>query len=173
MSTETDDRQQRLFELSQALRKMSAQGTLFGQVVADRLGIGSSDLECLDVLQLQGSATPGELARATGLTTGAITGVVDRLERAGFVKRTRDTVDRRKVRITVTEDAVERILPLYLPLQQRTMQEWSRYDDDQIEFLLSFARASHAALVEETTRLRKDDPDTGVPRAAGSRRTRD
>ena len=81
-------------ELEHAVRRSSAQGVLFGQTVANRVGLSSSDMECLDFLILEGRVTAGRLAEVTGLTTGAITGVVDRLEEAGLVRRERDDHDR-------------------------------------------------------------------------------
>src|SRR5258707_14605930 len=83
-------------ELEHAVRRSSALGVIFGQTVASRVGISSSDLECLDFLNLEGRVTAGRLAVVTGLTTGAITGVVDRLEKAGRVRRERGEHDRRK-----------------------------------------------------------------------------
>ena len=67
-------------ELEHAMRRASGIGAIFSQAVADYAGISSSDLECLDFLNLEGRATAGRLAEVTGLTTGAITGVIDRLE---------------------------------------------------------------------------------------------
>jgi DNA-binding MarR family transcriptional regulator len=91
--------------LEHAVRRSSALGVIFGQTVASRVGISSSDLECLDFLNLDGRVTAGRLAELTGLTTGAITGVVDRLEKVGLVRRERDESDRRKVFIaTVPEN---------------------------------------------------------------------
>src|SRR2546430_17138506 len=84
-------------ELEHAMRRTSGLGAIFSQTVADSAGISSSDLECLDFLNLEGRVTAGRLAEVTGLTTGAITGVVDRLEKAGLVRRERDESDRRKV----------------------------------------------------------------------------
>src|ERR1700737_4646543 len=83
-------------ELEHAVRRSSAQGVIFGQTVAHRASISSSDLECLDFLNLEGRVTAGRLAEVTGLTAGAITGVVDRLEKAGLVRRERDENDRRQ-----------------------------------------------------------------------------
>ena len=84
-------------ELETAMRKASAQGTIFAGLVAERAGISGSDMDCMDFLNLEGRMTAGRLAGLTGLTSGAITGVVDRLEKAGFVRRERDDSDRRKV----------------------------------------------------------------------------
>ncbi len=73
------------------------QSVLVSSAVAERVGLSSSDLECLDFIVMgnSGAVTPGDLATATGLTSGAITGVVDRLERGGFVRREADAADRR------------------------------------------------------------------------------
>src|ERR1700749_2111549 len=86
-----------LEELEHAMRRSSALGTIFSQTVAQQAGLSSSDHECLDFLNLETNVTAGRLAEVTGLTTGAITGVVDRLEKAGYVRRGSDDRARRKV----------------------------------------------------------------------------
>jgi DNA-binding MarR family transcriptional regulator len=86
-----------LSSLEREIRKLNAQSALFSQAVAEQVGINSSDFECLDIIILRGTATAGELASASGLATGAITGAIDRLERAGFARRAHDTADRRRV----------------------------------------------------------------------------
>ena len=80
-----------------ALRRSGAVMQLLGAASAERIGINVTDLNCLNILALRGQLTAGELARATGLTTASITGVLDRLEEAGFVRRERDAHDRRRV----------------------------------------------------------------------------
>jgi DNA-binding MarR family transcriptional regulator len=80
-----------------AIRRAGSIMQLLGQVSADRIGINATDLNCLNLVALTGSMTAGELARATGLTTASITGVLDRLEEGGFVRRERDPHDRRRV----------------------------------------------------------------------------
>src|ERR1700722_4560337 len=96
------------------MRKASAQGTMFAKAVADRAGISSSDMDCMDFLNIEGRMTAGRLAELTGLTTGAITGVIDRLEKAGFVRRERDQDDRRKVFIV---PVVERMMEMGRPYE--------------------------------------------------------
>src|SRR6516165_10656801 len=83
--------------MQRAGRQLSAATIMFHQAVADRLGLNPTDHKCIDLLALKGLMTAGELADATGLTTGAITGVIDRLEGAGFVRREEDPNDRRRV----------------------------------------------------------------------------
>ncbi len=87
---------------------------LFNHAVAQRVGLGGSDAQFMTLLQLHGPLTPGRLAELSGLTTGTVTGVLDRLERAGFVRRTRDGGDRRKVLVELREEVVtERLAPHY------------------------------------------------------------
>src|SRR4051795_6553691 len=116
-----------LQELEEAMRRSSAQGVLFGQTVANVAGISGSDLECLDFLNLEGRVTAGRLAEVTGLTTGAITGVVDRLEKAGLVRRERDETDRRKVFIAVVPEQAMKIGQLYVPMQQAMEKVFGAY----------------------------------------------
>src|SRR5436305_15046789 len=110
-----------LQELEEAMRRSSAQGVVFGQAVANVAGISNSDLECFDFLNLEGRVTAGRLAEVTGSTTGAITGVVDRLEKAGFVRRERDAVDRRKVFIAVVPANTAQIGRLYQHMQRANL----------------------------------------------------
>jgi DNA-binding MarR family transcriptional regulator len=83
-----------------------ASAVLHNQQVAQRVGLGASDSQVLSLLNLHGPQTPGRLAETTGLTTGTVTGVIDRLERGGFVRRERDAADRRKVLVTPVAEAM-------------------------------------------------------------------
>src|SRR5437016_2357296 len=124
-----------LQELEHALRRSSAQGVIFGQTVANVAGISGSDLECLDFLNLEGRVTAGRLAEVTGLTTGAITGVVDRLEKAGLVRRERDSEDRRKVFIAIVAENVAKIGRLYEPMQRAVLKDWETYSEAELKVL--------------------------------------
>lgn len=141
-------------QLETALRLSSAQGAVFGQAVADRVGITSSDLECTDILLLEGRVTAGRLAELTGLTTGAITGVIDRLERAGLVQRERDETDRRKVYVVANPASVAEIGKLYEPMQRAMQKNWAAYSDDELRLLQRFASESHATLLTLTEQLK-------------------
>jgi DNA-binding MarR family transcriptional regulator len=143
-----------LKELEEAMRRTSAQGVLFGQTVADVAGISGSDLDCMDFLNLEGRMTAGRLAELTGLTTGAITGVIDRLEKAGLVRRERDEADRRKVYIATVPEAGARIGRLYVPMQQAMHKLWSTYSDAELQLLLRFAREGYKAALEATEALK-------------------
>jgi DNA-binding MarR family transcriptional regulator len=143
-----------LQELEHAVRRSSAQGVLFGQTVANVMGISGSDADCLDFLNLEGRVTAGRLAEVTGLTTGAITGVVDRLEQAGFVRRERDEADRRKVFIVTVPENTARIGRLYVPLQEAMHKLWSSYSEEELQLLLRFANGGYKAMLEATEKLR-------------------
>ncbi|OAE97511.1 transcriptional regulator [Bradyrhizobium centrolobii] len=136
------------------MRRSSAQGVLYGQTVANVAGIANSDLECMDILHLEGRVTAGRLAEVTGLTTGAITGVVDRLEKAGLVRRERDEGDRRKVFITVVPEAAMKIGELYVPLQQAMERVWSAYSEEELRLLLRFANEGYKGVLAATSALK-------------------
>ena len=131
-------RTQLLRELDETLRKVGAQSVLISDLVATRVGLNSTDLECLDLLYLAGVTTAGTLARHTGLTTGATTAVIDRLERAGFVRRRRDTEDRRRVLVEVMPSSAGRIQPLYALLASRLAQLNKRYGDGQLATVVDY-----------------------------------
>jgi DNA-binding MarR family transcriptional regulator len=86
-----------LAEIATGLRVFSARLLVHSLLASEALGLSAMDLVCMCLLQLHGSVTPGWLAERTGLTASAITGVVDRLERAGYVNRSADPTDRRRV----------------------------------------------------------------------------
>src|ERR1700712_4410979 len=143
-----------LQDLENAMRRSSAQGTMFSQTVADRAGISSSDLECLDFLNLEGRVTAGRLAEVTGLTTGAITGVVDRLEKAGLVRRERDETDRRKVFIATVPENVAKIGRFYVPMQAAMQKLWSAYSDAELKLLFRLASEGYRSVLEATEALK-------------------
>ena len=145
-----------LHELGLEMRRMSAQGVLLSNAVAEQVGISSSDLECLDFIVMAGNEaiTAGELAAATGLTSGAVTGLVDRLEKAGFVRREHDRIDRRKIRVVPVEATLQRLSAYYAPLAQRTESLWAEYTEKQLRTILDFARRSVALAAEEAARIR-------------------
>jgi DNA-binding MarR family transcriptional regulator len=141
-------------ELEHAVRRSSAQGVIFGQTVAGRVGISSSDLECLDFLNLEGRVTAGRLAEVTGLTTGAITGVVDRLEKAGLVRRERDDNDRRKVFIATVPENVAKVGKFYLHMQRAMLKEWENFSDADLRLLLRFMTRGYKTMLAATEELK-------------------
>lgn len=140
--------------LEHAVRRSSALGVIFGQTVASRVGISSSDLECLDFLNLEGRVTAGRLAELTGLTTGAITGVVDRLEKAGFVRRERDEGDRRKVFIAAVPENIAKVGRFYEHMQRAVLKDWASYSDAELRLLLRFMTQGYKTMLAATEELK-------------------
>lgn len=153
MSTGRKSRKELMSQLELALQDVSGTGVLFSHAVAERLGVNATDLECLGVIQ-RGPATAGQLAAATGLTTGAITGVIDRLERAGFAKRLPDESDRRKVLVRMTPEAMARAMALFEPMGRASAQVLSRYKDEELALILDFLNRAQAASLEVLAKLR-------------------
>jgi DNA-binding MarR family transcriptional regulator len=153
MSSKTKRRQELEATLNAAMRDASGQGVLYGQAVAERLGMHSTDLECLDYI-VRGPVTAGRLAELTGLTTGAITGVIDRLERAGLARRERDVRDRRKTLVRGLPAVSERVAPLFEPMERLAMAVLSKYRDDELSLLLDFLTSARAAALAAMTELR-------------------
>src|SRR3954470_18692359 len=92
-----------------SLRRVNLQGSFFGQTVAIRFGLSESDIEALELLIDAGAATAGRLSDLMGLSTGAVTRVIDRLEQSGYVRRVPDPADRRRVIVEVVPEKVAAI----------------------------------------------------------------
>jgi DNA-binding MarR family transcriptional regulator len=144
-----------LLSLEHEIRKLSAQSVLFSNAISGRLGINSSDLECLDIVNLGGAVTAGQLAAATGLSTGAITGVIDRLVKAGYVRRRRDAKDRRRVIIEPMAGVERKIAPMFASLSQAMARLWSTYSENDLELVRDWVAKSYPVMVEETAKLRE------------------
>jgi DNA-binding MarR family transcriptional regulator len=147
--------------LAEAGRELSAHEIMFHGAIADRAGMSATEHKAVDVLARRGPLTAGALAEHTGLTTGAVTGLIDRLERLGYVRRSRDASDRRRV---VVEPALEvlgpRLAPLFDDLARRLDALHRRYDDEQLELLLDYTRQLATVLHDATLTLRDGDkPD--------------
>ena len=110
----------------------------YDEAVAHAVGINRTDMRCLDILAQEGGATAGRLAERMGLTTGAITTVLDRLEAAALARRERDENDRRRVKVALTEKARAELMPFYEPLQEMSEKLFARYTQEQLELLLGF-----------------------------------
>jgi DNA-binding MarR family transcriptional regulator len=128
-------RQHAIEEFMRAGRESSRLSVLFRHVLATRLGLTVSDMECVDFLMDTGSATAGELAERTNLTTGAITSMIRRLARAGYVTATRDPADRRRVIVTLVPARLEHGRQLYASFGQQVDRLLAGYRTEEIEFL--------------------------------------
>jgi DNA-binding MarR family transcriptional regulator len=144
-------------EVEVLTREFMAYAVLFQDAVARAAGLNSTDMQALGLLASQGPTSPGQLARRTGVTAGgAITLLIDRLEKAGFARRSRDQQDRRRVLVCPDlEQIEERVQPLYAPVGER----WRAYLDTltakELATCLEFLRAAvdiNRELLEEMGR---------------------
>jgi DNA-binding MarR family transcriptional regulator len=116
----------------------------FDNRAAQALGVNLTDLHCLNIIENHGGVTAGALAVEAGLTTGAVTGVVDRLERAGYARRLPDPADRRRVKIEVTDHFYDRADQVWDPMATEWHAELARrFTGDQLELITSFLRATN------------------------------
>ncbi len=129
-----------VYKLLLEVRKFTRSTLLLQHLIAKSIGLHVTDAECIDFLQEMGPSTAGDLARTTGLTTGAITNVIDRLEKAGFVKRGQDPKDRRKVIVTFIPDKHSKAKVHYGALAKEVQQLFSHYTLDELEFLIRHTR---------------------------------
>lgn len=137
-------------------REHSTWTVLFHQGVAEQVGLNASDHKCLDLLERLGPMTAGELAEMTGLTTGAITGVIDRLEKAGFARRERDPHDRRKVVVQVErEQALRELGPLFDSLGEATRPLLENFSVQELQVVQRFLEGAVELMEAQAARLRK------------------
>ena len=157
MSSHPLDRRAIEAELNRALRETSAQSVLFSQAVADHAGMNPADLESLDILVRHGPMTAGRLAELTGLTTGAITGLIDRLERRGYARRESHPTDRRSIIVRpLAENAERDLAPSYDAMTQAMDELMSRYSDEDLATILDFITRAAAITAEQIIKLRND-----------------
>jgi DNA-binding MarR family transcriptional regulator len=117
--------------------------------------VHSTDVETLDLLNLMGPMTAGRLAELTGLTTGATTRLIDRMERAGFAHRRPDPNDRRRVIVEWSSDCAAQVMPLFASLGRRMSELWDTYNDDELALVQDFMRRTNGILADENQRLRE------------------
>jgi DNA-binding MarR family transcriptional regulator len=152
-------------ELIAVGRQLSAATMAFQQAVAERLGLNPTDHTCLQLLIGAGAITAGQLSALTGLSAGAVTGIVDRLETAGFVRREKDPADRRRVIIQpVAEEVERRVHPLFKPVTEAAEAALQQYSEKEVALILNHLSRSLAVLQKETARLKEEDPGSDPER---------
>ncbi|WP_432170146.1 MarR family winged helix-turn-helix transcriptional regulator [Streptomyces sp. 1222.5] len=157
-----DPRRARLYEeLSAESRRYLAAYVLFNQAVADHLGLHPTDVQCLSLLTAEPDPlTVRQIADMTGLTTGSATRLVDRLERGGYVARTPDPTDRRRVLVTPVPERVARVTALWDDLGRTWRTILDDHSEDELEAIIRHMRRgnelSHSQ-IERLRSLRKPD----------------
>jgi DNA-binding MarR family transcriptional regulator len=143
-------------ELIREFRISGNQDNAFDNLAAQRLGVNDTDLHCLNIIENSGGLTAGELAAQSGLTNGAITGVLDRLERAGYARRVSDPADRRRVNVEVTPKFYEHAGHIWGPMAadwQATLGK--RFSTDDLERIADFLRVAVDIGHRQLRRLRE------------------
>ncbi len=137
----------------------------FEDAAAAYVGVNRTAMRCMDVLDLAGQLTPGEIAAQTGLTSGAVTAMLDRLERAGLVQRRPDRSDRRRVIVQLTDKARQIAAEIYGPLAGE-MTAFERYSDGELRLIAEFLRLGTATLRRHADRVERQTT-TNHPRGGG------
>ena len=135
-------------EIFAAMRRASAAGVLVSSAVAARVGLNPIDLECLDFIIDQGSATAGQIGVRSGLTSGAVTGLIDRLVKSGFVRREFSEDDRRKVFVVPQAENLHRLEALYAPVAQAMTQVTAGFSAQELDLVTRFLNQASAATEE-------------------------
>jgi DNA-binding MarR family transcriptional regulator len=127
----------RLWDLG---RKISTQTVFLHQAIAQSVGLNATDTKCIDLIlsHPEDSVTAGWLSGMTGLTTGAVTHILDRLEKRQFIQRVRDTLDRRKVFIRVRLESLEPLTPKYEGIGKAVMSLAERYNDKELQLICDY-----------------------------------
>lgn len=155
----SDIRQALIAEVADEIRAFQHAVDAFDQAVADHLGINRTDLRCLDLLHRDGAMSAGDLARACGLTTGALTRLLDRIERTGYARRVHDARDRRRVVVELTPLARKRAAELYGPVGSTGVASLERYSTDQLMTIRDFLAGGRALHERRLERLGTTRPD--------------
>ncbi|MGH3410997.1 MAG: MarR family winged helix-turn-helix transcriptional regulator [Streptosporangiaceae bacterium] len=157
-------RQELINEAGMAARLQQNDYDRFEDAVAEFFGVNRTAMRCMEVLDRVGQLTAGDIARETGLTSGAVTAMLDRLERVGYVRRLRDASDRRRVLVELTDKARQMAEEIYGPLTE-AMEHFERYSDDELRLIRDFLREGGALLVAHAARVEKRrlSRDGGAP----------
>jgi DNA-binding MarR family transcriptional regulator len=144
---------QAITRLTTVLRRMGAASALHSQAVARRAGLSSVDLECLDMILLAGPVTAGQIMEHTKLTSGAVTGLIDRLARRGYVERTPDAQDRRKVIVRIVPEAIKPLQELFAPMAERSAALMAQYSAEELALIAGFIEKGTALALERAGEL--------------------
>ena len=140
-------------EIKDSLRELGIQLALLNHQVVAHLDLNDGDLHCLNITARYGPLSPSALARRAGLHPATITGILDRLERGGWVARERDPSDRRAVTVRVLRDRTAELLRLYSGMSTSMDEVCTRYTDTELELLADFLRRTTDAGEHATRRL--------------------
>jgi DNA-binding MarR family transcriptional regulator len=144
MSLSTAQRSRLHVEINHQIRRSIAGGILFNQRVADRFGFRLTDMQCLNILDLLGPVTPGTLAHHTGLTTGGVTVMLDRLEKAGLIQRLPNPSDRRSLLVRVNPRKLKKMNAVYAGMSRHLEAVLAETSDSDLHAVANFLARMNA-----------------------------
>lgn len=153
------DRRKLLNKIWDLGRVMSTQTVFLHQAIAQSVGLNATDTKCIDLILRapEGSVTAGSLSDSTGLTTGAITHILDRLEKSGFIERARDTQDRRKVLIRVRSESLAPLAPKYEAVGHAYLKLAEEYSDRDLQLICDYMEKTCRISQSELARVIADN----------------
>jgi len=153
-------RNEQLSQLEVESRRYVAAYVLFNQAVADRVGLHPTDLQCVSLLTIEPAPlTTGHIAELTGLTSGSVSRLVDRLERAGYVTRQRDLHDRRRVLVYPVPEAIQRLSAVWENLNEAWTKLFADYTEAELSLLFRHMQRTAELSQAQVQRLRQVDHD--------------
>jgi DNA-binding MarR family transcriptional regulator len=152
---QTDPKAKLMAELVMAVRGNQEAVHQMDEAAHMAMGVNGTDGRCLDLIDRGGPISAGQLAKDAGLTTGAVTAVLDRLEKKGYVRRRPDPDDRRRVLVEITEKAREAAMELYGPLAEMGWDFQQRLSEEDLRLLIEFNRLSHEINQRRAAQIRE------------------
>jgi DNA-binding MarR family transcriptional regulator len=153
-------RQRAIAKIRDSLRDLRIQLSLLNYRVGSQLELKDVDLDCFDIIDSYGPLSPSALARRAGLHPATMTGILDRLERGGWIARERDPSDRRAVRVRAVRDSYAKILGLYAGMNRSMNKLLAGYSDSELEVIGDFLRRTADAGRDATNELAGDRATT-------------
>jgi DNA-binding MarR family transcriptional regulator len=142
---------QKISELGSALSKATI---FFHEALSGRMGLNASDTKCMSfIMDSKAAVTAGDVANFAGLTTGAITGIIDRLENARLIERVRDTEDRRKVYLRANKGSFAKLIPMYSSLRNSVEKLTESYSESELKTIEDFLHKVVRVLESETKKF--------------------
>jgi DNA-binding MarR family transcriptional regulator len=142
-------------QVSMGAREYGISTVLFRHAVGEILGVNVTDMECLALIFFKGLATPSELARYTGLTSGATTVMLDRLEKARLIERQPNSQDRRGTLIVLTNERIEEVGAMFASAREAVDRLTSSYSESELESIADYFRRLVIVWEEEREKLRQ------------------
>lgn len=156
MSSTHMNRAQLLEALAQAGRENSTAAVMFHTAIAGRFGLSATDWKCAEIIHRMGPIPAGELAKLSGLTSGAITGVVDRLEKERIARREHDPDDRRRVLIYPLQEREDEAMQLFSSFQDALAGLYARYSDEELAIILEYVTQATEVMEREASKMRHE-----------------